>query len=132
MLPITATAAAILGLLYVRLAFGIIGYRRKHRVSIGDGGDEQLQRRIRAHANLTEYAPIGLILLACLEANRAPWWLTLILALLFCTGRLLHPAGMLDPENAFTRRVQGMQLTLTTLMVLSITNVGLVLYRLIF
>lgn len=130
MFPITALAASVLALLYVKLAFVVIGYRRKNKVSVGDGGDEQLQQRIRAHANLTEYAPIGLILLACLEANQAPWWLTLILAATFCAGRFLHPIGMMNPEGNFIKRIQGMQLTLTSLIALSVINIALVIWRL--
>ena len=94
MLISTAVSASILSFLYVNLSLNVIGYRRKYGISIGDGDHEDFLRAIRAQANLTEYAPIGLILLACLELNQAPLWLTSVLATVFVLGRLIHPLGM--------------------------------------
>ncbi len=41
--------------------------RIKHKISLGDGGNDDMQRRIRAQGNYVEYAPaalLGLVLLA--------------------------------------------------------------------
>ena len=57
MLKIIPFYAAILALLYVCLSARTIGFRRKSRVSIGDGGDQELLRAIRMHANFAEYVP---------------------------------------------------------------------------
>jgi len=122
MLVITAIAASILGLLYVKLSLNVIGYRRKHGVSVGDGGNENLLRAIRAQANLAEYAPIALILITCLEINHTPWWVTAVLATIFVLGRLLHPMGMKDAGSSLKPRVRGMQLTLLSMTGLALTN----------
>ena len=87
---------------------------------------EDLLRAIRAHANLTEYAPIALILLTCLELNRAPLWLTSILAGIFVIGRLLHSVGMKSSESPWQARVWGIQLTLLSMIGIGIANLVLV------
>ncbi len=126
MLIITAIAASILGFLYVKLSLNVIGSRRKHGVSVGDGGKEELLRAIRAQANLAEYTPIALILIACLEINHAPWWLTFVLASAFVIGRLLHPIGMKNPDSPLQPRSKGMQLTLLALLGLGVANLVIV------
>ena len=78
MLLITSVIAAALTLIFIKLSFNVIGLRRKNKVSLGSGGHEDLERAIRAQANFSEYVPIGIILLACLELNGAPWWLVLV------------------------------------------------------
>lgn len=126
MLIVTAIAASVLGLLYVRLSLNVIGFRRKHGVSVGDGGREDLLRAIRSQANLAEYAPIALLLVACLELNQAPVWITSILSALFVVGRLLHPIGMKSTDSPLQPRVRGMQLTLLSLLALGIANLVVV------
>lgn len=131
MLIVTAIAASVLGLLYVRLSLNVIGFRQKHGVSVGDGGHEDLLRAIRSQANLAEYAPIALLLVACLELNQAPIWITSILAASFVVGRLLHPIGMKSADSPRQPRLRGMQLTLLSLLALGIANlvvVGLLVF----
>lgn len=123
MLIITGFTASILALLYVKLTFNVIGQRREHKVGLGDGGHEPLNRAIRAHGNLAEFAPIGLILIACLEYNFAPYFLTVPLAILFVAGRILHAMGMKDDNISWSPRVKGMKLTLVTIIGLSICNI---------
>ena len=59
-------------LVLLALAWNVISGRRASKVGFGDGGDESLARRIRVHANATEWVPgmlIGLLTLALLDAN---------------------------------------------------------------
>ena len=68
--------------------------RTSEKVSIGDGGNNLVIRRMRAHANFIEYTPIFLILLALVELA---WGSNLYLwaaAILFILGRIAHPFGM--------------------------------------
>ena len=131
MLITTTIAASILGLLYFKLSLNVIKYRQKHGVSVGDGGEEGLLRAIRAQSNLTEYAPIGLILIACLELNAASWLVTAPLAAIFTLGRILHPFGMATANSPMQPRVRGMQLTLIGILALVIANVITVILHLI-
>lgn len=126
MLIVTTISASILAYLYVKLSMNVIGFRRKHGVSLGDGGKKDLLRSIRAHANLAEYAPIGLILVACLEHNGAPIWIPAILAATFVFGRILHPLGMKDPTSSLQPRLRGMQLTILSIIALAIANIATV------
>lgn len=132
MLIITTISAVILGFLYVKLSLAVIKLRRRYGVSVGHNDNEGLLRAIRAQANLAEYAPIALILMACLEINNAPLWLTAILATLFIVGRILHPIGMKDPSRSFKPRVKGIQLTLIAIIALGITNIFFLGWRIFF
>lgn len=130
MLIITGIAASTLGLLYIRLSFNVIGYRRSLGVSVGDGGHEDLLRAIRAQANLAEYAPIALILIGCLELNQAPIWLVSILAAVFVIGRLMHPMGMKSADSPLQPRVRGMILTFLSLGAISLVNLVFIVMHL--
>ena len=123
MLYITALTAAILSVLCVMLALRVVGIRRREKISIGDGGNDELFRAIRAQGNLLEYAPLTLILLACAEVNGVNRIILAILALAFVAGRILHPAGIKDANGPFSARVLGMQLTLLSMLALCVVNV---------
>lgn len=124
MLVVTATLAALLALFQLKLAFAVIALRRRHQVSLGDGGHAELERANRAVGNLVEYAPIMLILLACLEANGAPHWLAAVLAIPFLAGRWIHPIGLGDPDAPMRNRVLGMHLTIWPIVGAAVANLG--------
>ena len=111
MLLITSLVASIAAIIFVNLSFNVIKLRRKNQVRIGNGGVEELERAIRAHANFAEYVPIGLILLACLEANGASWWLVLIPGIGLIIGRIIHAIGVQEPPPQISKRVLGMKIT---------------------
>jgi len=131
MLNITALTAAALSLLCVLLAFKVITIRRRDKISVGDGGSDELLRAMRAQANLLEYAPLTLILLACAELNGVHWIILALIALVFVAGRVLHPAGIRDAQSPGKARVMGMVLTLNAMLALCIVNVAWVLWTLI-
>lgn len=122
MLPITALLASVLALQQFRLAVGVIKLRRGQRISLGDGEHEPLQRANRAFGNLTEYAPIMLLLCAALELNGAPAWCVALLAVPFGIGRLWHPIGLLGQSGASRGRVLGMHLTLWPMLGAALLN----------
>jgi uncharacterized membrane protein YecN with MAPEG domain len=63
MLLITSIVAGLLSLILIKLSFAVINLRRENKVSLGSGGNDALERAIRAQANFTEYVPTGLILI---------------------------------------------------------------------
>ena len=93
-LPVTLTIAAGAALVNIWLMIRCGQARTKGGVSIGDGGDEFLIRRMRAHANFVESAPFVLVLIAALEVtagtNNWLWGLGII----YIIGRLAHGLGM--------------------------------------
>ena len=131
MLLMTSIVAAILTIIFVKLSFAVIGLRRKNKVSLGSGGYDDLERAIRAQGNFAEYVPIGLILIACLELNGAPWWLVILPGIALIIGRLIHAKGINEPPPNFSSRVLGMKFTFGTLITLAILNVGWPLYSLV-
>jgi hypothetical protein len=130
MLFITSIIAAILTIIFIKLSLAVIGLRRKNKVGLGSGGHEDLERAIRAQGNFAEYVPLGLILIACLELNGAPWLLVLLPGIALIIGRLIHAKGMNTPPPDFSMRVTGMKFTFFTLITLVALNLGWVLYGL--
>lgn len=131
MLLMTSIIAAILTIIFVKLSFAVIGLRRKNKVGLGSGGHEDLERAIRAQGNFAEYVPFGLILIACLELNGAPWWLVIIPGVTLVVGRLIHAKGIKEPPPNFSNRVLGMKFTFGTLISLVILNLAWAFYSLV-
>ena len=131
MLIVTSVFASVLTAIYIKLAFNVISYREKNKVSLGSGGFSDLEKAIRAHGNFSEYVPIALILMGCLELNGAPWWLVAIFGLTLATGRIFHAMGIMEEPPKFDNRIRGMKFTFNTLMGLIAANLGWVIFKLI-
>ena len=131
MLFITSIIASVLTVIFVRLSFAVIRLRRKNKVGLGNGGHEELERALRAQGNFAEYVPFGLMLIACLEINGAPWWLVAVPGMTLIAGRLIHARGINMPPPDFSQRVLGMKFTFNTLIALVVLNLGWTLYRLV-
>ncbi|MGZ5009265.1 MAG: MAPEG family protein [Methylobacter sp.] len=123
---ITSLYASLSVLLIVKLSLAVIKLRRLNRVSVGDGGIEELQLAIRAHSNALEYIPIALMLLFMLEFNGAPKLLIHILGVILLAGRILHAIGL--PAKDFKKRVLGMQITIYLLIGLAVLNISFLAY----
>ena len=130
MLIVTSIIASALTIIFIRLSFAVIGLRRENKIGLGSGGHDDLERAIRAQGNFAEYVPFGIILIACLELNGAPWWLVAIPGITLIVGRLIHAVGINQPPPDFSKRVLGMKLTFNTLISLVILNIGWSLYKL--
>ena len=130
MLLVTSIIASVLTIIFIKLSFAVIRLRRKNKVGLGSGGHEDLERAIRAQGNFAEYVPFGIILIACLELNGAPWWLVALPGLALIIGRLIHAKGINVPPPDFSKRILGMKFTFNTLIALVALNMGWSLYRL--
>jgi len=124
MLIVTSLIASILTMVLIKLSFAVIGLRRKNQVALGSGGQEELERAIRAQGNFAEYVPFGLILIATLELNGAPWWLVAAPGISLIIGRLIHAKGIQVPPPDFSQRVLGMKWIFFTLIALIVLNMG--------
>lgn len=113
---ITSLYAALGALLLIVLAVRVIVQRRRARVGIHDGGDHVLAKRIRAHANATEYLPIGLLLLLLLEANQTQAWLLHVVGISLIAGRILHAWGLTRSSAVSVGRAAGIVLTLLAIL----------------
>lgn len=117
---ITAVYAAVFALILVALSAWVVAGRFGTDTLHGDGGNEGLQKRIRAQANFAEYVPFALLLVALLEARGAgPVFVNLLLIALL-VARTAHPIGMLAPKNSaqqFGCRGGGIVLTFAVMVV---------------
>ncbi len=123
-LPITLVLAGALALLNVWLSFRVGQVRRSEKVGLGDGGSDRVLRRMRAHANFAENAPITLVLVLLLEfaAGTSVWLWTA--AALFLVARVAHGLGM-DEGKAGRGVGTGMTLLLQLLLALWAISVPL-------
>jgi len=111
-ITVTAFYAGLLALLLLVLGMRLPLLRRRHQVSLGDGGVPALQRAVRMHGNAAETIPIGLILLAVLELQGFSLWILNAVGGSLLLGRILHPFGLAMGEvGAGWPRVAGMLLT---------------------
>lgn len=119
LLPVTLTAAASAAFIAIWLGIRVGQVRGSEKVSIGDGGNEKVIRRMRAHANFVENTPIVLILIAAIElAGRGSAWLPYV-AGIYMLGRIAHGIGM--DGGAFGKgRMIGTLVTMLTLLGLAI------------
>lgn len=116
-LPVTLAAAAAAAVLNIWLSIRIGALRTKLGISVGDGGSEALQRRMRAQLNYVENTAFVLVLLGAIElAGAGSWWLAYVAAAYFI-GRVAHGFGM-DGGSLKVGRMVG---TLTTML----TQLGL-------
>lgn len=118
-LSITLTIAAASALINVWLMIRCGQARTSQKVSVGDGGNELVIRRMRAHANFIESTPIVLILIAALEitggTSNGLWFV----GIAYIFGRLAHPLGM-DGGALAKGRMVGTLITMLTLVGLAI------------
>ena len=128
MLTITPIYAGLIALFFIYLSMRVISVRRSDRISLGDGDRSDMAYRIRAHANLAEYAPLALILLALAELQGAPIWVVHLLGIILLVGRLLHAWGLIQIPQNLRARVWGMMLTLIMIAFTAIANIGHALF----
>lgn len=127
-LTITSIYAALVTIVFLVLTWRVIQYRRANVISLGDKGDKNLLKRMRAQANCAEYAPIGLILLALAEAAGAPAVALHVLGLALLSGRVLHAIGFASTPQKIILRQLGI---LLNLLMLAIGALGLLAHALI-
>ena len=81
--------------------------RRKHRVSLGDGGVPALNQAIRAFGNATEYIPAALVGLGVLAVAGAAALLIHSIGFILFAGRVLHAIGLSSSSGTSWPRVAG-------------------------
>jgi uncharacterized membrane protein YecN with MAPEG domain len=123
LVPVSLGTAAALALVNGWLVARAGKLRRQLGISVGDGGNEALLRRMRAQANFIETAPFFLFLVFGLELCGANRIALAIAAALFVLARISHGVGMEGGEKA-RFRMYGMMST-------SILTVALILWAVV-
>ena len=110
----TLLFAGACALLQCALTALVIVQRVRSKIHFLDDGEPTLLRRVRAHGNFSETAPMALLLMLLLELSGvASVWLVMFGTALLL-GRLLHAAGLLG-WGGHRARLLGMALTLAAL-----------------
>ncbi|WGM48400.1 hypothetical protein KOAAANKH_03298 [Brevundimonas sp. NIBR10] len=90
--------------------------RRKHRVSLGDGGKPPVEAASRAFGNAAEYMPLAIATLILLALTGHQTWVVHLIGGSFLLGRILHAWGMLTGVGPTPGRMFGMLLTYVPLL----------------
>lgn len=115
----TLLFAGILGFLYIAMALYVIAGRIKYKISIGDGGNELMARRIRMHGNFAEYAPFGLMLLFLLDEAACSAVMVSVLGTMLVLGRIFHAIAFSRLKGPRFFRQIGMALTFISILAMS-------------
>ena len=121
-LVFTPIYAVLLALLAEGLVISVIRKRRSAKVSLGTGGDQMLERRVRAHGNCVEQAGLALLLLLLFELNGGNVYVLHAAALCLVVGRVVHARSLVSGHGK--GRVAGMALTFTSYAILIPANLA--------
>lgn len=113
---ITTLYAALLAILYIMLAAYVIRGRYKYRIGLGDGGNPDMEKRVRIHANFAEYAPFALLLLFLVDYAQTGPVAVHILGVMLLIGRILHAWGISGSSGVSPGRFLGMILTMAMIL----------------
>lgn len=119
---VTLVLAAACAILNLWLAIRVGQVRRSEKVSVGDGGNDRVIRRMRAHANFTENGWVVLALVLVIELSAGPSVWLWGAAALFVAARIAHGVGM---DGAIRPRAFGTAATFLLQLVLAIWAVSL-------
>ena len=118
---VTAFYAALTALFGVFLAIRVIRLRQNKHISLGDGDDPEMSRRVRIFGNFAEYAALILVLLGLAElTGLSRIWLH-VYGTAFVLGRVVHAFGLSRARTVNAGRTVGMVLTFATMIGLSIS-----------
>ncbi len=119
LLPVTLCMAAAAAITAVWLMIRVGQVRMAEKVNVGDGGNDRVIRRMRAHANFVETTPFALALVGLIEmAGQGTTWLPYVAAL-FILGRIAHAFGM-EPTGFTKGRMVGTLITMLTFLGLAV------------
>ncbi|HXG28819.1 MAG TPA: MAPEG family protein [Nevskiales bacterium] len=123
-MTITPIYAGLLAIWFLILSYRVV-QQRGHGVSLGDGGDAALLRRIRGHGNFAEYVPFILLMMALLEIGGQKTWVLHALGVTLLIARVLHGYALSYTESWKFGRFYG---TLLTFILLPVAG-GLCLWQ---
>jgi uncharacterized membrane protein YecN with MAPEG domain len=116
---ITGIYVALATLLVLILAARVSAGRHGKKIGLGDGGDHDMNKRIRAHANALENLPLALLLLLMLELNQTqPLWLH-VFGCVLLLARVLHAVGLSRSSRTSFGRLVGTALTWGLMLVMA-------------
>ncbi|MDO9459287.1 MAG: MAPEG family protein [Alphaproteobacteria bacterium] len=119
-IPISTLYIGLNALLNLILAILVVRVRVKTETQIGDGGNEDMIKAMRAHGNNVEYVPITLLVLIAVEMAAAPVWLVHALGAGLTVARAGHAFGISSSTGRSVGRFAGTMLGWIVLLVGSV------------
>jgi hypothetical protein len=116
---------SLLALIYLALSVNVIKGRRIAKIAIGDGNNDNMRQKIRAHGNFIEYTPFFLIMLLCVEYNGLPKLFIHIFGLIFILGRIFHAYAILKEEKYLEEKITNKPLFRVKGMICTFTSIGI-------
>ena len=104
---ITMLYAGLCTILVVFLAVRVAQWRHRHKIGLGDGGDRELLKRVRAHANAVENMPLALLLLGGMELNGYNSGLVHGFGAVLVASRMAHAWGLSHTSGTSRGRLMG-------------------------
>ena len=108
-IPITAVFASLLALMLVGISIRVTVLRAGKKITLADGGDEQLGRAIRVQGNFIEYVPTALALMALMEWSGVAHWVVYAAGIALLAARVAHAFALYS--KVFPARVAGTSVT---------------------
>ncbi len=106
---------AILCLSSIVISYLAGSLRGKLKIALGDGGNPQMLKAMRRHANFVEYVPLVLILLALLELNGVSALALHIFGICLFVFRIFHAWGIGENMAHIGRFIGAFGTTILTL-----------------
>ena len=131
-MEITLTFTAIMSIFMIILAVRVLDLRgspvtKSFHKPNREIDPNDLERAIRGHCNLIEYAPLFLILMLTLELSDASATLLYIAGIIFTLGRLMHGIAFSFMRKNVFLRIGGMSLTFMGFFILLIPALEIVI-----
>ena len=131
-MEITLTFTTILAIFMIILAVRVLDLRgspvtKSFHKPNREIDPNDLERAIRGHGNLIEYAPLFLILMLALELSDASVTLLYIAGIIFTLGRLMHGIAFSFMRKNVFLRIGGMSLTFIGFFILLIPALEIVI-----
>lgn len=131
-MEITLTFTTILSIFMIILAVRVLDLRgspvtKSFHKPNREIDPNDLERAIRGHGNLIEYAPLFLILMLTLELSDASVTLLYIAGIIFSLGRLMHGIAFSFMRKNVFLRIGGMSLTFIGFFILIIPALEIVI-----
>ncbi len=115
-----ALYVGLFGIMLIALSLAVSLARRDGRIALGDGDNEVLRRRIRAHGNFVEFVPIALLLLALAEHTGMGSLFIHLFGLILLAGRISHAYGISQTNEVLIFRMVGTTATWAVIAILSL------------
>ncbi len=119
-ISVTLMFAAIFGFMHVVFTLRVGNYRFKSKISLGDGGDRELLKRVRAQGNFIENVPIALLLILLNDLDGAEDSTLMLMGSILLISRLTHYLTIVTVKLPWILRPLSMLGTLGTIIAASV------------